>query len=183
MRTMKQGRTKHMQREINDHKYHRQVHRLPILSPKDYYVSNDSRLTQKPVLTSHLLDHDRKILYCWNHKVASSFWMWMFTKIKTGKEPPAGKPTYMIQYHMSPTTVSSFKRAVSHYESIILVRHPFVRLISAYRDRVAGLKASSWLYYKIARTLNLHRKDRKIILVTASDTVIKGKVWSLRNLH
>ena len=86
----------------------------------------------------------------------------MFTKIETGKEPPAGKPTYMIQYRMSPKTVSKFQKAVSTYDSILLVRHPFVRLISAYRDRVAGLKASAWLYHKITKTLHLHRKDRNI---------------------
>ena len=112
---------------------------------KDYYVSNDSRLTQAPVLTSHLLDQGRKILYCWNHKVASSFWMGMFTKKETGKNPPAAKTTYMIQYRMSPKTVSKFQKAVSSYVSILPLRHPFVRLMSAYRDRVAGLKVSTWL--------------------------------------
>ena len=86
----------------------------------------------------------------------------MFTKIETGKEPPAGKPTYTIQYRMSPQTVSKFLKAVSTYDSILLVRHPCIRLISAYRDRVEGLKASAWLYHKIAKTIHLHRKDRKI---------------------
>ena len=165
MRMSSQRKTEKNRRQKLDHPRqinHRQARKHPILTMKDYYVSNDSRLTQKPVLTSHLLDNDRKILYCWNHKVASSFWMWMFTKIETGKEPPAGKPTYTIQYRMSPQTVSKFRKAVSTYDSILLVRHPFIRLISAYRDRVEGLKASSWLYHKITKTLHLHRKDRKI---------------------
>ena len=107
------------------------------------------------MLTSYLLDHGRKILYCWNHKVASSFWM--FTKIKTGKE---SRPA---NFHDSiPHLNSKFKKAVSSYDSILLVRHPFFRLISAYRDRVAGFKASAWLYHKITKTPHLHRKERTI---------------------
>ena len=80
--------------------------------------------------------------------------MWMFTKKETGKNPPAGKPTYMIQYRMSPKTVYEFQKEVSSYVSILPVRHPFVRLISAYRDRVAGLKVSTWLYHKFSNTLH-----------------------------
>ena len=147
-------RNRHEQKRRRNH--HRTTNHL-ILTKKDYYYSNDSRLNQKPILTSHLLDHKRKIMYCWNHKVASSFWMWMFTKIEKGKEPPAGQPTYMIQYRMSPKTVSSYHHAVSTYQNILLVRHPLVRLISAYRDRVAGRKASTWLYQKIDRTIHPHR--------------------------
>ena len=101
-------------------------------------------------------------MYCWNHKVASSSWMWMFTKIGTGKDPPAGKPTYNIQYKMSPKTLSAYQTAVSSYQNILLVRHPFERVLSAYRDRVAGLKGSYQLYKKIESTLHLRRVDTRL---------------------
>ena len=56
-------RTKMNRRERYDHPRqidHRQARQPQILTLKDYYVSNDSRLTQAPVLTSHLLDKGRK---------------------------------------------------------------------------------------------------------------------------
>ena len=39
------------------------------------------------------------------------------------------------------------------------MRHPIERLVSAYRDRIAGLKASYAQYAAMARTLKLKRRD------------------------
>ena len=39
------------------------------------------------------------------------------------------------------------------------MRHPIERLLSAYRDRIAGLKFSFTFYQKVAATLGLKRKD------------------------
>ena len=39
------------------------------------------------------------------------------------------------------------------------MRHPIERLVSAYRDRIAGLKASYAQYAAMARTLKLRRRD------------------------
>ena len=39
------------------------------------------------------------------------------------------------------------------------MRHPIERLLSAYRDRVAGLKISYTFYMKLAKTLKLKRTD------------------------
>ena len=39
------------------------------------------------------------------------------------------------------------------------MRHPIERLVSAYRDRIAGLKASYAQYAAMARTLKLQRRD------------------------
>lgn len=87
-------------------------YRHPVLTQQEYYFARDKRLSQKVVMTSHLLDTRRKVMYCWNHKVASSFWMWIFTKIGKGEDPPAGQPTYNIQYRMSPKSSSSYRTAV-----------------------------------------------------------------------
>ena len=81
----------------------------------------------------------RKVMYCWIHKVASSFWMWMFLWIKQGKKPDPRHKPYTIQYSMKPDNFQSYLNAVKTYKSIILVRHPVERLVSAYRDRIAGL--------------------------------------------
>ena len=138
------------------------LHKGPVLTEQEYYHAKDKRLNQKVLMSSHLLDTTRKVMYCWNHKVASSSWMWMFTKIGTGKDPPPGKPTYKIQYQMSPKTLSAYHTAVSSYQNILLVRHPVERVLSAYRDRVAGLKGSYQLYKKIGSTLHLRRVDTRL---------------------
>ena len=39
------------------------------------------------------------------------------------------------------------------------MRHPIERLLSAYRDRVAGLKVSYTFYLRLAKTLRLKRTD------------------------
>ena len=123
------------------------------------YLASDQRLNQKVRMLSHLLDNSRKVMYCWNHKVASSSWMWMFTKIRTGRELPPGEPTYRIQYHMSPRNISSYYSAVTSYNNILLVRHPFERLLSAYRDRVAGGKTKYRVYKNMEKILGLKRVD------------------------
>ena len=77
-------------------------------------------------------------MYCWLHKVASSFWMWMFLWIKVsqlpchhrshttpaqeGKEPEAGKRPYTIQYSMKPTSAKMYHTVVQKYSNIILGR-------------------------------------------------------------
>ena len=51
------------------------------------YTAKDQRFNQQLKLSAHLVDKERSVSYCWNHKVASSFWMWIFQWIKAGKEP------------------------------------------------------------------------------------------------
>ena len=79
-----------------------------------------------------------QVMYCWLHKVASSFWMWMFlwikvsqlpchhrfhiTPVQEGKEPEAGKRPYTIQYSMKPTSAKMYHTVVQKYSNIILGR-------------------------------------------------------------
>ena len=129
-------------------------------SSKPSYLSTDSRFNQEVKLKSFLIDKERKLMYCWNRKVASSFWTWMFSKSsKEKKSVPYSKP-YRISSILSPKTISAYQSAVSSYQNIILVRNPLVRLVSAYRDRVAGMKSSLMFYKTIGRALHITRKDR-----------------------
>ena len=59
--------------------------------------------------------------------------------------------------------------------SLFAVRHPIERLLSAYRDRIAGLKASYKQYTNIARTLRLRRKDAVIEVKYKTKRKIKGQ--------
>ena len=95
------------------------------------------------------------------HKAASSAWMWLFTLLERGSPPTPGKPTYSVQHRMSPRTLAEWRVAAS-YSSVLLVRHPLERLVSAYRDRVAALRAPLSLYKKVALLLHLHRVDARL---------------------
>jgi len=147
------------------------------------YVANDTRLSQKVSLNSHLIDKKRKVTYCWLHKVASSFWMWIFLWIKEGKQPdPKAKP-YTTQYSMTPKTTKVYQNTVANYENIILVRHPIERLVSAYRDKIAGLKASYKQYTNIARALHLRRNDAVIDVKLKTKTRKEGKINSKETIE
>ena len=53
------------------------ISKNPVLTNQEYYSAKDKQLNQRFVLTSHLLDNTRKVMYCWNHKIACSFWIGM----------------------------------------------------------------------------------------------------------
>ena len=60
---------------------------------------------------------------------------------------------------MSPRTLEEFRSDVKELTSMIVVRHPMVRLVSAYRDRIEGMKAAARIYQRIAKVLKLERVD------------------------
>ena len=89
-------------------------------------------------------------MYCWNYKVASSFLMaLMFKSVTNGSELELGIQPWTLQNSMSPRTVAEWRRGAGGGASILVVRHPMVRLVSAYRDRIEGLKASRRIYQHI----------------------------------
>ena len=79
-------------------------------------------------------------MYCWLHKVASSFWMWLFLWIKVlgilniyignkefmllmfqeGKEPDPSKRPYVVQYSMKPKSATKYFHVVQNFSNIIL---------------------------------------------------------------
>ena len=60
-----------------------------------------------------------------------------------------GIQPWTLQNKMSPRTLLEWRMAVDTYTGIIVVRHPFIRLVSAYRDRIEGLKAAHRIYNNI----------------------------------
>ena len=56
------------------------------------------------------------------------------------------------------------------------MRHPIERLLSAYRDRVAGLKVSYGFYSRLAKTLKLTRTDATLKKKTVGGKVTGGRV-------
>lgn len=91
-------------------------------------------------------------MYCWNYKVASSFLMaLMFKSVTNGSELELGIQPWTLQNSMSPRTMAEWRLGAGAGANILVVRHPMVRLVSAYRDRIEGLKASLRIYQHIDR--------------------------------
>ena len=89
-------------------------------------------------------------MYCWNYKVASSFMMSLMYKFSmNGTELEPGVQPWTLQNKMSPRSLVQWRLGVQTFTNIILVRHPMVRLVSAYRDRIEGMKAAHRIYKHI----------------------------------
>ena len=130
------------------------------------YQSKDERFNQKVKLRSYLVEEERKLTYCWNRKVASSFWTSVFGDFHPELKANVSK-LYKLSSIMSPKNISTYLKATSDmYKKILVVRHPLVRLISAYRDRVEGLRSSISFYQSVSRRLGIRRKDKTIRYTT-----------------
>ena len=76
-----------------------------------------------------------------------------------GSDLQANVQPWTLQNQMSPKSLEEFKEDVHEFRSVIVVRHPMVRLVSAYRDRIEGMKATARIYQRIAKVLKLERVD------------------------
>ena len=76
-----------------------------------------------------------------------------------GSDLQANVQPWTLQNQMSPKSLEEFKEDVQEFRSVIVVRHPMVRLVSAYRDRIEGMKAAARIYQRIAKVLKLERVD------------------------
>lgn len=72
------------------------------------------------------------LLYCWIHKVASSSWSQVFFNLAGLSVSPSRLHEATVKF--SPTA-SLLPSALSNSLVFTVVRHPFERLVSAYRDK------------------------------------------------
>ncbi|XP_026881854.2 carbohydrate sulfotransferase 12-like [Electrophorus electricus] len=106
----------------------------------------------------HLLVDDRHgIIYCYVPKVACSQWkrimIVLSESLKVNGVPfrnPSQIPNQYVHsgiiQHLNKYPRDVIKDKLKHYKKFIFVRDPFVRLISAYRDK---LEAENQVYYKL----------------------------------
>ena len=83
----------------------------------------------------------------------------LYKASRKGQDLPADVQPWTLQNKMSPRTLEEFRSDVKELTSMIVVRHPMVRLVSAYRDRIEGMKAAARIYQRIAKVLKLERVD------------------------
>jgi len=92
------------------------------------------------------------LLYCWIHKVASSSWSKVFFYLK-GKEVPASRLHEAAQKFSLFSANTKLETAISNSLVFTIVRHPFERLVSAYRDKFELAKKYAYVYSHYANKI------------------------------
>ncbi|KAJ9591778.1 hypothetical protein L9F63_001714 [Diploptera punctata] len=105
-------------------------------------------ITDLPKHRHFLINAEHKLLYCWIHKVASTSWIALFSHL--------AHRTNIDKYYkeiniLSPQTREQLYDAIrdNKYYKLIVVRHPFERIVSAYRDRIednSKYTSQAWMY-------------------------------------
>jgi len=113
-----------------------------------------------PVENALVWEQKWHMLYCWIHKVASSTWSQLFFNLH-GKKVPVSRLHEAAQYfHPDSARVSE---AVSNSLVFTFVRHPFERLVSAYRDKFELARKYSYVYSQyVTKILNIDNKQARV---------------------
>ncbi|XP_054608924.1 carbohydrate sulfotransferase 12-like [Dunckerocampus dactyliophorus] len=119
----------------------------------------DKRINE--VLYNLLVDDEHGIIYCFIPKVACGNWKRFMQVLKHG-EPypdPQGIPPEVAHNPKGLTSLASFPKVereakLKHYTKFMFVREPFVRLISAFREKF--LKINQY-YYEVYGRVFLRR--------------------------
>ncbi|GLG93217.1 Carbohydrate sulfotransferase, partial [Gryllus bimaculatus] len=118
----------------------------------DYFEKNickkNSFMNYKVSNRNFLVNYPKKLLYCWIHKVASTTVTSLFSSL-AGRYV---KKNYYREINILAAKSHEELENIIHNTSFIkflVVRHPFERLVSAFRDRIADnsrFTTQAWLY-------------------------------------
>ncbi|XP_076685065.1 uncharacterized protein LOC143377550 isoform X3 [Andrena cerasifolii] len=104
-----------------------------------------------PVIRRHFLHNSQhKAMYCWIRKVAST----SFTKLFSDMEGRQVTRNYYREVDvLAPKTLKELHHIANDKKvfKLLIVRHPFQRLVSSYRDRIEDNSkhtAQAWIYVK-----------------------------------
>ncbi|XP_076246909.1 carbohydrate sulfotransferase 11 [Calliopsis andreniformis] len=104
-----------------------------------------------PLIRRHFLYSSKhKAMYCWIRKVASTSFTKLFSDMKNRQ---VTRNYYREVNILAPKTLKELQRIVNDTKifKLLVVRHPFQRLVSSYRDRIednSKYTAQSWIYVK-----------------------------------
>lgn len=114
---------------------------------------------EPPQLDHLLVDHKHKLLYCYVPKVACTNWKRVFM-VLTGRS----NTTHLIDIpasdahadgtlkRLSDLPKGRIKKILKNYNAFLMVRHPFERLLSAYRNKLEGdLPSAKYFQKRIGR--------------------------------
>ena len=89
------------------------------------------------------------LLYCWIHKAASSSWSEVFFYLK-GREVPPSRLHEATQYFSLRSHGVDLPSALRSSLVFTIVRHPFDRLVSAYRDKFELARKYAYVFQHYA---------------------------------
>nr|XP_033325471.1 carbohydrate sulfotransferase 11-like [Megalopta genalis] len=104
-----------------------------------------------PLTRRHFLyDSERKSVYCWIRKIASTTFTKLFSDMKNRQ---VTHDYYREVDFLAPKTQKELHHIVNDKNTfkLLIVRHPFQRLVSSYRDRIednSKYTAQAWIYAK-----------------------------------
>ena len=119
---------------------------ISIIDPDDQHLRLGSFLVERKQLN---------ISYCWIHKAASTSWQTLFMQIKINSKYLEEDKPYQTMFRMAPKSPKDFSEICKHFLNFLIVRHPFERFVSAYRDTVEGCNMKGEWYKKVADILQL----------------------------
>ncbi|XP_064100078.1 carbohydrate sulfotransferase 8-like isoform X2 [Macrobrachium nipponense] len=108
-----------------------------------YKLDGTYFLPQSPYASSFQVDWADEVMFCWQYKVGSTAWNALFAHLLNQTRVIRAKTFYDMREIMAVKNASDMKKALKFYRFMI-VRHPFERLLSAYRDRIEDTTHRSW---------------------------------------
>uniref|UniRef100_A0AAQ4P692 Carbohydrate sulfotransferase n=1 Tax=Gasterosteus aculeatus aculeatus TaxID=481459 RepID=A0AAQ4P692_GASAC len=115
-------------------------------------------------LENLIVDDKHGIIYCYIPKVACTNWKKVFLVLKQGQpyQDPMSIPSENVHHKINFALLNGFPRPeikvssydgakLKHYTKFLYVRDPFVRLISAYRDKFQ--KENEYFYHLYGRDI------------------------------
>ncbi|KAF4521883.1 hypothetical protein B566_EDAN008396 [Ephemera danica] len=101
------------------------------------------------------IDHRHHLIWCNVFKAASSTWMYNFNLLAGYKEDYLRRsrktPLVLARARFPRPSVAQLKEALPSYMSFMIVRDPFERLVSAYRNKIEAFRHK--FYRKMAREM------------------------------
>ncbi|XP_050716022.1 carbohydrate sulfotransferase 11-like isoform X2 [Eriocheir sinensis] len=107
-------------------------------------------------------------LACVINKVASTSLMMSFLRVEGVPQYITGSPHMLADRFLKPQTERELAFAQDHFFKFLLVRHPFARLLSAYRDKVE--QANHWslkelrehIFQTLGKTPQSYKSHQKV---------------------
>ncbi|KAK7066824.1 hypothetical protein SK128_020849 [Halocaridina rubra] len=126
-------------------------------------------------MLSHMhFDHERKAIYCFIPKVACTSWKRIWMKI-TGLVKPDKDLSEIDRYviHTSIPSLTSQKDKLpdimANYKKFLFIRHPFSRVLSAFRDKIEHEDPKSGYNFHREIGKKIQKKYSNELLKTASN--------------
>ncbi|TRY70203.1 hypothetical protein TCAL_09643 [Tigriopus californicus] len=126
------------------------------------YIGTSSQYSQS-ITKKFIIEEKSKTVFCFNHKVASSTWMTFYAKVDNDPRFLADMErtgmSYKIGEKLGPSSATEVveKLGSGNYFSFLVVRHPFDRILSAYRDRIVSNPCCAQAIQHVPKIFEAHQ--------------------------